>query len=372
MKRFVWIVFIVVFMAIALLRFAPLSVLRPLHLPDALLSHIRPELIATRSIDIPLADTLRLKFPRPLWEHDTTRQRMLVRVATFGVNDGARHQVNVRRLNYLCTGRDYVAAVDLATRHVVILSPMLQFVRKWRMTKGLAAAMHSPVAMTARGKTIAAVDADGTLSWWDTQGSRKGSFKIDGVIADLDILPDGAFLVHDTKIYPYLLAVYSRNGVRRQQFAALFGPDPDAATLLHQGYVAVEGRDEIALGLINPYRLFFFDRFGRPRASVRVEPEFEVFEPYAEKLGTNKWRVYRQRVVYDLVWHMGLLYVLVAPDPERAASWMEIFNSNGVFLQRFYLEPRAIRLAFIQSDLLILGYNPQLQIERYRIEKIRR
>ncbi|MFQ5627718.1 MAG: hypothetical protein ACE5I1_03080 [bacterium] len=373
MKRFFILLLLFAAFTAVFVRFAPIAFVRllPESLSGPIFSKIRPEIMPTISIKkTPPAPSV-LKYARPLWEKDTTQHRILIPVASLTANDAGRHKINRRRLNYLTAGRSFIAIADLSTFDIVILAPDLKVRRKWPMASGLAKMMQAPVAMAAYRDEIAALDRDGTLVWWDLRGNRKGSFKIDGFVYDLDILNDGNFLVHQAKPYPYLLAIYSRSGHKKRQFGALPSSDAASAPLLHQGFAARDRANRVALGLINPYKLFFFSAGGNPTHFIEITPEFQVFEPYAEKLGRNKWRVLRQRVVYDLTWHGEHLYVLVASDPERAADWMEVFSREGEFLQRFYLSMHAIRLDFWQDDLILLGYDPRLKLERFRIERIK-
>jgi hypothetical protein len=373
MKRLFSGLFFLAVLATAFVRFAPINSVRllPEIFPHHILAVIRPEIIPTISINKSFPQPRVLKYARPLWEKDTTRHRILISAAIFDANEAGRNKINIHRLNYLCVGLNLVAVADLSTMHVVILSPDLKFRRKWLMTSGLAERLQAPVAMAAQKDEIAALGQDGTLVWWDSQGNRKGKFKInDGPVYDLDILSNGDFLLHQTNPYPYTLAIYGRNGIKKKQFGALPGPDAASAPFLHQGFVTRDRADRIALGFINPYKLLFFAASGFPTNMLNITPEFQVFEPYAEQLGPTKWRVLRQRVVYDLIWHGENLYVLVSSDPERAAEWLEVFSREGEFLQRFYLTMHAIRLAFWRDDLILLGYDPRLKLERFRIERI--
>lgn len=360
-------------LTIAFIRFAPIKLVRMLPdiLPRDILAAIRPEIIPTISISKSLPNPKILKYPRPLWEKDTTRNRILISAATFDANEAGRNNINIHRLNYLSVGHNFISVADLSNIHVVILSPDLIFRRKWPMTSGLAEMLQLPVAMAAQRDEIAALGQDGTLVWWDSQGNRKGKFKIaEGVVYDLDLLSNGDFLVHQTKPYPYMLAIYGRNGIKKKQFGAVSSNDAASAPLLHQGFVARDRANRVALGFINPYKLFLFSASGNPTKVLEISPEFQVFEPYAEQLGPTKWRVLRQRVVYDLIWHGEYLYVLVSSNPERAADWLEVFSREGEFLQRFYLTMHAIRLAFWRDDLILLGFDPRLKLERFRIERI--
>ena len=373
MKRLVLFGFVLVFTLLAgYLRFGPIEPVRKVasHLPEDVTRKIRPEIIPAIANDLAFPPAVELNYPRPKWENDAAKQGKLVSIATLQANDLGRHKVNGNRLNYLATGSDFIAVADLASKHVVILAPELKIRRKWPMTAGVASLMQAPIALTARNDEIAALDQDGTLVWWDSRGKRLGSFAIDGVVSDLAIQRNGDLLVHQTKPYPYVLAQYERNGRKEMQFGALTSDDVNSAPLLHQGHLALSNKGEVALVLINPYQLYFFNADGRPRLTVRIIPEFQVFEPFAEQLGAKRWRVLRQKVVHDVQWHQGQLWVLVAPDAERAASWLEIFSSEGELLQRYYLTMNAIQITFWQDDLVLLGFDPRLKMERFRIERI--
>lgn len=375
MKRLVVIGLVLVLaLAAAYLRYGPLETVRKIatSLPVELVSKIRPQLIPAISIRTAPPAPRVLRYPRPKWETDTTRHGILVSVATLQANDAGRHKINTNRLNYLTTGRDFIAIADLSSNHVVILSPDLTVRQKWPMVSGMASMLQAPVSLAAQGDEIAALDRDGTLVWWNSSGKRLGNLGIDGIVYDLDFLENGDFLVHQTKPFPFMLAQYSRDGRKVREFGALPAEDAEAAPLLHQGHLACGRSDRIALALINPYKLFFFSGEGAPQQALEIVPEFQVFEPFAEKLGPSKWRVLRQKVVYDVKWHGGTLYVLVSPDPERAAAWLELFSPDGEFLQRFYLTMNAIQLSFWKDDLILLGYDPRLKLERFRIEKMHR
>lgn len=354
-----------------LIRFAPLSLVRkiPLPLPVASLERLRPGILPPVIDRQPLPAPRLLKYPQPAWANDTTKHQKLIEVAEFGGPAARLAKVHPGRMQYLCAGDTFVAAVDLSTRDVVILSPELQFIRKWPMLTGLSAKMQHPVVMAVQRDRVYAIDRDGTVGIWDAQGRRQGTRQVSTFAHDLDIMSGGDLLVHETGAYPFLLAIYAPNGAKRRLFAAKPAADTMAAKFLHQGYVARSPGGVTALALINPYHLYFFTRRWIPRTALNIEPEFQVFAPFAEKKDAKNWRVLRQRVVYDIAWKREQLHVLVAPDMERAASWLEIFSAEGEFQQRFYLSLHAIRLAFWRDDLLLLGYGPKLKIVRYRFEK---
>lgn len=369
MKATLRIVATLLLAGVLLLKVLPVLWLQKLPLLPAkdLLALLRPELLPIEEIAAAPPAPIVLDNPAPLWQGEAEKQRRLLAVARFGPIEARQNQVRLNQLNFLAAADSFVAVVDVPSHDVLIFSPMLTLIRRWHMTSGLAEVIRQPVALAARGDEIAALGADGTVAWWDTFGTRRGGFKVAGMVNDLIILPDGSFLVEQTTPAPYLLRIYSRRGHERKRFAAMPAADSSRAAYLHLAYIARSRQGEITLGFIHPYRLLFLDPNLRPRRLLEINPPFPVQPPDFQYRDGQIIRMVRQSVIYDLAWHDRQLYVLVATGDARAAVLMDVFDRDGQFLQRFYLATNVLKMAFYRDDLLMLSSWPNYRIERLRI-----
>lgn len=373
MKRLFKLAILSALLLLATIRWAPLSLLQklPETVPRDLLIHIRPDLQQTISIDTPPPPPRTYEAPRPKWETDDDKYRRLVSIARFGDGNARAAGSRFARLHYLTAGPDYVALVDLHESDVLLLSPQLAFIRRWPMITASLTVMRDVVALAANGQELVALSKDGTVAWWDLDGNRQGGFRLTGTIHvhDLTVLGNGDLLINQTSPRPYALARYNRHGIKVRQFGAIPAEDQATAVFLQQGYVAASANGRIALALIYPYNIYFFSANGVPGQAISITPGFVVNPPNIEKEGNRVKMVLRQRIVYHAAWHGDRLYVLVAPEVNYAARWLEVFSSDGELLQRFYLPVNALRLAFVQDDLVLHGYYPDYRLERYRIER---
>lgn len=366
------IVFTVAVVFALALAFLPIRLIKriPVDFTSTPLIKLRPALIPTETIHAPPPPPTMLNNPRPAWEKDLSKQRELKPVAVFGSNDAGRHRVRLKLLNYITAADSIIATVDVRARDVIIFSAQLEYLRRWHMTSGIASEMKSPVALDAYGGEIAALDKDGTLAWWDTGGTLKGHFRIKGMVHDLVMLPDGTFLVQQTSPTPYVARIYNRSGRELRRFAPVTAPDTLQARYLHLGYLAVNPAGAIALGFVHPYRLIFFNPQYIPTRQINLQPWFTINPPDFVYKENQIVTMVRQSVIYDVNWQGNKLYVLVSIGNAQAAAFMDVFDADGTLIQRYALAGNALKMDFIENDIVMLYYWPKYRIERLRISPI--
>ncbi len=371
MKTFIKTLFFLALVIVAFFRFGPIDLLEkiPSEYRHWTLTFIRPELFPTLSISSDLPPPKVIKSPMPYYGKSLDDALQLVSTAKFGSTEAYRAKVNLKRLHHLNVAGEYVTAIDLQESAVVVLSPELKFIRKWQMFTSGSELLKLPVAMVANVREVAVIDEKGKLVWWNLKGERQGTLEIEGKPHDIDFLTNGDFLVHRTSPAPYVLAAYDRSGRLIREFAPERSVDPVQGEALNQGFAAVNARNEAAFCLINPYRLYFFHANGRAKNIIEFEPVFKISPPVVEMKNGRVKSVIRQRIVYDLVWNKDELYVLVAPETNRAASWLEIFDRDGEMLHRFALTLNALKIGVYEDDIILHGYYPDYRIERFKMVK---
>ncbi len=371
MKRVFFFVLLSGGLLLMLLKFLPLSWMQriPLPLPERFIEFWRPEILPVETLHVLPPDPVVLDRPRPKWQGAIQHQKQLVSVYKFGPIQARQENIKINYVNHLAAGDTFIAATDVYDKKVLIFTPELKFLRKWAMFSGVASMMKAPIALAAYQNEVAALDRNGSLVIWNPEGKIQASFKIKGRARDLVFLNHDEILVEQTKPYPYLLVVYKRNGRMLRRFAPFPQKNPEEALYLNEAYVDVSPGGLIALGFIYPYRLLYYTSGGKPVKAIKINPVFSVHPPTFHRQEGKIVRMYRQSIIYDVHWFQGFLYVLIASEQAKAASYMDVFTSDGEFIERFYLPINVLKMTSHNNLLYFLGYWPDYRIEAYKIKK---
>ncbi len=361
-------------LAVAFFAAAPLSWLSPLHphrfLPENVLDALRPSLLPPKRVAASPPAPVMLDRPRPKWEGVKERLKKMVSVYRFDADAALAADVHLHHCNYLAAGSNFIATVDVYERDILIFSPELKFLRRWPLLSGWVQKMQRPISIAAFGEEVAALDRDGLIVIWNSNGKRTARIDLRGAARDFAFLDRERLLVVQLQSYPYLLAIFNRRGRKLVEFCPIPYPDSTEAEFLNEAYISLSHRGEAAVGFIYPYKLLFFNAALRPYHALQIEPEFVVQPPIFQRKKGRITQMVRQSVIYDIQWFRDRLYVLVAPEPAKPAQYMDVFSRSGEFLERFYLPLPALKLAALDNRLYFLAFWPKYRIEAFKIVKI--
>ena len=330
---------------------------------------ISPTTFKTISMTAKRPKPIRLFRPVPLNRDDSEESKQMVSTSRFGRIAAFRAGTKLNRLQHLGAGNDFIATLDVLEKDVLVLSPTLDFKQKFKLKINASEIIERPIAMTARGDEIYVMGDGGKLAWWNSKGKLLGNISITKNAYDLAILANGDFLVHGTRERPFRLFQYTRTGIKKKRFGAVAVDDSLAAIYLQKGVIASDSLHPPCFVSRNPYAIDFFEVDGNYKKSLHITPDFAVDAPLVEK-HNNKIQILSQRIVYDAVWGVKNLHILVAPQKNIAASFMDVFSNSGTFLERYALPLNAMNIVIFENDIILLAWHPKYGIERYRIRKM--
>ncbi len=370
MKRYLRLVLYPLVLLLLFLRYAPLHMVRPVAalLPDSVIDNTRPAAHAAVTISSFPADTIKMIMPQPKWLADPARQRQLVSKFKYEPLQAEKDIVRLHDLYFLRAGKDFLVTYHRRNHEMLILSPNLRVVKIWPAQLRNGVKFDAPIDLEVGDEQVYAIDRRGTVASWNLSGVEIDHFAAPEPVRDFAVLADGDFLMHSTGALPFLLARVSDNGVLQSRLAPHIFTDSAQAKFLLQGILAIDRSSNlICFAYKTPYKLFFYNTAGKALKALDIIPNFQVAEPIIEREKGEITKVAYQKVVFDILWHDGLLWALISSEMGKAPQWLEIFSPGGEFLQRFALMDGISRFAFLQDKVYVLGYAPNYRIEAYDI-----
>lgn len=370
MKNYLRLILYPLVLILLFLRYAPVGMVKTVAsvLPDAVIEYTRPEAreIATNS-SFP-ADTLKLVFPKPKWIDDPDKQRQLVSKFKYESLKADKDVVRLNDLYFLRAGKDFLVTYHRRNHEILVLSPQLNVVRMWPVQLRNGVRFDAPIDLEVVDEKVYAIDRQGRMGIWSLDGVESDHFDAPEPARDFALLPNGDFLVHDSVHLPWMISRLNHRGQLLSRFAPQHFADSTLARFMLQGILAVDqSRNMVALASKSPYRIFIYNTTGQALRAIDIQPNFQVAEPIIERNNGKIVKVGYQKVVFDILWHQGFLWALVSSEMGKAPQWLETFNVQGEFLQRFALLDGVSRFAFLQEMLYVLGYAPNYRIEAYDI-----
>ena len=370
MKRYLRLILYPLVLLLLFLRYAPIGIVKPVAkiLPDALISYARPQAIEIVTINSYPADTVKMVLPQPKWLENPDKQRQLISRFKYESLKAEKDVVYLYDLYFLRAGNDLLVTYHRRHHEMLVLSPGLDVIRMWPVQLRNGVKFDAPIDLEVFDGHIYAIDRQGTVGIWDLDGVEIDHLTAPVPAREFAVLPNGEFLLHYSGDLPWLLSRVDRDGHLLNRFAPQNIADSSLARFMLQGTLAIDhSAGLVAFACKSPYRIIFYNTAGQALRAIDILPNFQVADPIIERDKGEIIRVGYQKVIFDILWHDGLLWTLVSSEMGKAPQWLETFNAQGEFLQRFALLDGVSRFAFLQDRLYVLGYAPNFRIEAYDI-----
>lgn len=175
-----------------------------------------------------------------------------------------------------------------------------------------------------------------------------------------------------TPANPYLLHKFDRDGEELLAFGYREEESPALRTVFGQSIVAVDAEDNTYVSFVYPYRIVKYESTGQGVLEFGRELPRNVTPPTIHRKEGRITGVTRQEISFDMqVGADGLLYNLVRTGGGRWGNTIDVFSTEGAYLQSFYLEANAFAFALF-DEFIAVGTSSPPESQEIAIFKITR